>query len=120
MRRILAVTILAACLAGGQACAHARLVRADPRVGASVPAAPQRLWLRFDQVIRLGGASGVELTGPDGRTVRLEPLARDPDDPRAVLAPLPAALAPGRYHVSWRALSPDGHRTEGAYDFHVS
>jgi methionine-rich copper-binding protein CopC len=97
--------------------AHALLVKADPRVGSTVNGAPPRLWLKFTEVPRLN-ASGVQLTWPDGQARLLQPLAQDQADVRAVLAPLPR-LGPGRYHVLWRVLSPDGHRTQGTFSFDV-
>jgi methionine-rich copper-binding protein CopC len=114
----LALALAALSLAASQAFAHAQLVRADPRVGSTVSAAPQRIWLRFDEVLRPAG-SGVELVQPDGRAVVLTPLRQDPKDVRAVIAPLPADLPAGRYQVRWRALSPDGHRTQGDFSFTI-
>jgi methionine-rich copper-binding protein CopC len=116
MRRLL-LTLAALALTSGQAFAHAQLVRADPRVGSSVAAAPTRLWLRFDEVVRTAG-SGAELVAPDGRVTKLS-LSQDPKDVRAVVAPLPAGLGPGRYEVRWRALSPDAHHTQGDFSFTV-
>jgi methionine-rich copper-binding protein CopC len=108
----------AASLLASQAFAHAQLVKADPKVGSTVASAPDHLWLRFDEVLRLGG-SGVQLVYPDGRAVLLSPLRQDPKDVRAVVAPLPAKLPPGRYEVRWRALSPDAHHTQGDFSFTV-
>jgi methionine-rich copper-binding protein CopC len=105
-------------LLGGRAFAHAQLVKADPKVGATVGKAPGRLWLQFDQVLRLAG-SGVQLVYPDGHAVLLTPLKQDPGDVRAVVAPLPANLPKGRYEVRWRALSPDAHHTQGDFSFTV-
>jgi hypothetical protein len=102
----------------GEALAHARLVKANPAVGSTVAAAPTRLWLKFNEVIR-PAASGVKLTGPDGQGVVLSPLTKDPKDPTAVTAPTPANLAPGLYKVEWKALSPDGHHTQGDFAFTV-
>jgi copper resistance protein C len=105
-------------LCAGRAFAHAQLVKATPKVGATVAKAPDRLWLRFDEVLRLGG-SGVQLVYPDGHAVLLSPLKQDPADVRAVAAPLPANMPAGRYEVRWRALSPDGHHTQGDFSFTV-
>ena len=102
----------------GEALAHARLVKANPAVGSTVVVPPTLLWLKFNEVIR-PNASGVKLTGPDGHGAVLSPLTRDPKDPDAVTAPTPANLAPGLYKVEWRALSPDGHHTQGAFGFTV-
>ena len=100
----------------GQALAHAQLVRADPKVGSTVSTAPPRLWLKFSQVLRLSG-SGVQLIEPDGQAVVLSPLTQDSTDVRAIVAPLPAQLQPGRYQVRWKALSPDAHHTQGDFNF---
>jgi methionine-rich copper-binding protein CopC len=112
------LTALIMILPAGAALAHARLVRSEPAVGTRIDHAPQRIWLRFSDVIR-PGASGVMLTAPNGGKTLLAPLARDPRDPMGVFAPLPARLGPGRYQVDWRALSPDGHRTHGQFAFTV-
>ncbi len=103
---------------GGEAFAHAQLVRAEPKVGAVITASPGRVWLRFNEVVR-PPASGVQLVRPGLPPLLLQPLTADPKDPRAISAPLPADLGPGRYQVRWRALSPDGHRTQGDYVFTV-
>ena len=118
MQRLILCALAALVLSSGQALAHAQLVKADPRVGSTVAAPPTRLWLRFSQVLRLAG-SGVELVTPDGRTLLLSPLAQDPSDVRAVIAPLPANLPAGHYRVRWRALSPDAHRTQGDFSFTI-
>jgi methionine-rich copper-binding protein CopC len=118
MRNPVLLALMLASLAAGGAQAHARLVEASPPQGAILAQAPGRLWLRFNEVVRVAG-SGVQLTGPDGRARLLDPLTQDPKDARAVLAPLPAGLAPGRYLVRWRALSPDAHRTQGEFAFTI-
>ncbi len=112
------LTALVLILPAGGALAHARLVRSEPAAASSIDHAPQRIWLKFTDVIR-PGASGVMLTAPNGGKTLLTPLSRDPSDPKGVFAPLPARLGPGHYQVDWRALSPDGHRTHGQFAFTV-
>ena len=116
MRKLISAALALLALTSSQALAHAQLVKADPRVGSTVSRAPARLWLRFSQVLRLSG-SGVQLVEPDGEAVILSPLAQDPADVRAIVAPLPAKLTPGRYQVRWKALSPDAHHTQGDFSF---
>ncbi len=106
-------------LPAGEALAHAQLVKADPAVGSTVQRAPARLWLKFNTIIR-PTASGVRLTTPDGKRTVLSPLTWDPSDTEAVTVPTPPNLTPGRYQVEWRALSPDGHRTQGRFNFTVA
>ncbi len=105
-------------LPAGEALAHARLVKADPAVGSVRAHPPSRIWLKFNDVIR-PGASGVKLTWPDGHSAVLTPLSKDPRDPEAVTAPITGALQPGGYKIEWRALSPDGHRTQGDFGFTI-
>ncbi len=116
MLKIALATLTLLALTSGQALAHAQLIKADPKVGSTVAIAPARLWLRFSQVLRLSG-SGVQLIEPDGRAMILSPLTQDPADVRAIVAPLPAKLQPGRYQVRWKALSPDAHHTQGDFSF---
>jgi methionine-rich copper-binding protein CopC len=104
-------------LPAGQALAHAQLVKADPAVG-STAAAPTRIWLRFNEYIRVP-PSAVRLTWPDGHKLVIKTLARDPKDKDAVIAPLSTPLSPGRYQLEWRALSGDGHSTQGQFAFTV-
>lgn len=94
-----------AALSAGPACAHIRLLKAER-------AAPGQLRLRFGLVPRMAGL-GVRLRAADGRLQALRPLTQDPADVRAIVAPLPAGLAPGRYEVLWRVRSTDAHRGEG-------
>jgi methionine-rich copper-binding protein CopC len=117
--KLLLLSAASLALTAGQALAHAQLVKADPKVGSTIAAAPARVWLQFDEVIR-PAASGVQLVEPDGKAVVLTPLAHDPKNTRAVTAPLPPNLPAGRYLVRWRALSPDGHRTQGDFGFTIA
>ncbi len=118
MRLPLLLTAILLLAPAGEALAHARLVKANPAVGSTVASAPTRIWLKFTEVIR-PAASGVKLTGPDGHSTVLTPLTKDPKDPDAVSAPTPANLAAGLYKVEWKALSPDGHHTQGDFGFTV-
>jgi methionine-rich copper-binding protein CopC len=105
-------------LPAAQALAHAQLVKADPAVGSTVAGGPTRIWLRFNEFIRVP-PSAVRLTWPDGHKAVIKALAHDPKDKTAVIAPLQAPLGPGRYGLEWRALSGDGHSTQGQFSFTV-
>ena len=118
MKTTLLCLAVAMALPAGRALAHAQLEQASPRVGSTVATAPARLWLRFNEVPRLTG-TGVQLVAPQRAPVLLQPLTADPKDVRAIYAPLPAGLVPGRYQVRWRALSPDAHHTQGDFSFTV-
>ena len=118
MRRIFACSLLLLSLMGGRALANAHLQGSEPTAGAVLAHPPRWLRLRFDEFVRLPG-TGVELAYPDGRTRLVGPLTREPGDFRGLLSPLPPGLAPGRYVIRWRALSPNAHRTRGDFIFTV-
>jgi methionine-rich copper-binding protein CopC len=105
-------------LPAGQALAHAQLVKADPAVGSTVAAGPSQIWLKFNEFIRVP-PSAVRLTWPDGHKAVIKTLTHDPKDREAVIAPLPEPLGAGRYSLEWRALSGDGHNTQGQFSFTV-
>ncbi len=117
MKKVFLIATAALALSAGHAFAHAYLVKADPKVGSTLAQAPTRLWLRFNEVVRLAG-TGAELVAPGGHAQVLT-LSQDPKDVRAVVASLPASLPAGRYQVRWKALSPDAHHTQGDFSFTV-
>lgn len=118
MRTLIALALVLAAVSGGQASAHARLIRATPRVGSTNPTPPAELSLFFSETIDLG-RSRVSLRGPSG-VVATGPMVRDPSDGRIVHAPLREKLTPGRYRVDWSVTSLDTHQTEGDYSFSVA
>lgn len=94
--------------------AHAAPVKLDPPNGAQVAPGPVTLRLGMNQPVELK-FSRVSVLAADrswNATLRLE-------GDRTVAADLPE-LSPGRYDVTWRVLSVDGHLTEGSYHFAVS
>ena len=113
-----AATVSALGLAAGEASAHARLIRAEPKVGATVHVAPKALRLSYSETI-VPADSAVEVKGPAGAAVAAGPIALDPKNPRVVLLPFKAPLGAGAYHVSWRMKTADGHTTDGDFSFAV-
>ena len=111
--KLMAALGAAALLAASQAQAHARLVKADPGDKASV-AAPAAVHLQFSEKLepKLSGADLMKADGNSlastaavvGKTVKVTPKA---------------PLVPGGYMVMWYAVSDDGHRTQGEYNFTV-
>jgi len=94
--------------------AHAFLDHASPLVGSTVPTAPHELTLSFTQNLE-PAFSGVEVTGPNGARVDAGRAQIGGNTMRVALR----ASGPGTYHVHWRALSVDTHRTQGSFTFHV-
>ncbi|HKA32955.1 MAG TPA: copper resistance CopC family protein [Candidatus Binatia bacterium] len=103
-------------LAAAPAFPHAFPLRAEPRVGSTVPSAPAKVTIWFDSEIE-GAFSKIEVYDAAERRV-------DKNDPRVDatrtrlevdLSPLP----PGKYQVRWTVLSVDTHVTEGRFTFSV-
>lgn len=92
---------------------HAFLNHADPGAGAALHSSPKRVVLVFSE--KLQPASTVEVTDSTGRSVDagIAVIAGN-----SIVAPL-RSLGPGKYRVTWHAVSLDNHRTQGAYRFVV-
>jgi copper resistance protein C len=97
--------------------AHAVLVKSVPAQRAILAEPPARVELWFNE--RLEPAySRASVTNEAGTQVDLRDVAVSADDPRRMAVSLPA-LAPGRYIVSFRVLSVDGHVVESKLTFTV-
>jgi copper resistance protein C len=95
--------------------AHAFLDHAQPRVGATVAAAPGRLTLTFSEPIE-PAFSTVKVTDAQGKRVD----KGDAQVKGALLQVSLAAIGAGDYTVTWRVVSTDTHVTQGDYVFHVA
>jgi methionine-rich copper-binding protein CopC len=87
----------------GPATAHASLVRASPADGSTISAAPARVTLTFDEIVRAPAA--IVVKGPDGRLVstgRAEVL----DNTASTAVTIESG---GAYTVAFRVVSVDGH-----------
>jgi methionine-rich copper-binding protein CopC len=113
---LLLAAALASAAVAGEAAAHARLVKSDPKAGATV-AAPKALKLWFSEGI-VPAQSKVAVAGPAG-PVATGPLAVDAKNPRVVSAPITGALAAGAYKVNWTMKTEDTHVMEGSFAFKV-
>lgn len=99
-----------------EAQAHAKLVKADPPPRATV-ASPKMIHLEFSEEIAKK-FSTFKLTGANGDAISM--MAMGSKDAKSLDAMPHATLAPGRYTVSWTAVSTDdGHKTTGTYSFAV-
>ena len=119
--RFLSIAAVIATLCAGPAQAHPRLIGANPAANATVPA-PRAIQLRFSErlVAQFSGADVVKL-GSSGRpAVRINTTrpAMGADGRSFTIVPR-TALQPGIYKLSWRAVSTDTHRLQGAYAFRV-
>jgi copper resistance protein C len=101
----------------GAALAHAVLVKSVPAQRATLAEPPPRVELWFNE--RLEPAySKASVTNEAGAQVDLRDVAVSAEDPRRLSLSLPT-LVPGRYTVSFRVLSVDGHVVESKLTFTV-
>lgn len=115
--RTFALAFAAFFLSAAPAFAHAMLLRAEPAVGAKNVEPPARILLVFSEGVE-PLLSEIVLTRDDGAAVMLGAPHSDGSKDRLAAA-VETALAPGRYRVSWRVVSVDGHKTEGDFSFTV-
>ena len=116
MRRALLVAALAALAAPAVASAHASLSSATPDFRQRAESSPDRVVLRFSQVVE-PIPNGIVVRDEDGRIV--SGRARLGVDRRSLTAEL-VPLARGAYAVRWQTLSvSDGHIVSGLYTFGV-
>lgn len=102
-------------LGASQALAHAKLVAANPAPNATV-AAPKTLNLKFSEKLE-PKFSGFEIANAAGAAVSIKTTVAA--DGKGLEGALAAPLAPGAYKVTWRAVTADAHRMNGAYTFTV-
>jgi methionine-rich copper-binding protein CopC len=94
--------------------AHAHLQKASPADGSVIAAPPSSIVLSFDKPVRL---TALWIRKADGQQQNLRPLPTEQGRQVSVAAP---HLQPGRYEVSWRVFSEDGHVAAGQIHFTLS
>jgi methionine-rich copper-binding protein CopC len=97
---------------------HALLLESTPAADRTVTA-PSRLVLRFNGRLETGLSSVTLLGGPRQMRVLLIKNEATPEQRDMLIYTLPP-LEPGRYRVEWKALSVDGHLTNGVLRFEVA
>jgi methionine-rich copper-binding protein CopC len=111
MRTVCALVLMGC---SGWVCAHTHLVKSDPANGATVTTAPTKFVLTFAEPAKLTLLSLQKDAEP---ARKLGPL---PTTATAEIS-LPAPqLKAGKYVLSWRALSDDGHVMPGKLSFTVA
>lgn len=114
MRRLIFIAAAIAAFAL-PAMAHAFLESASPAAGENLKASPPRVALHFTEALE-PALSGIAVTDMAGADMSAGPSAvQHGTEIELPLKP----LKPGRYRVSWHAVSVDTHRTEGKYNFLV-
>ena len=118
--RLARVIVLCAGLAPilpGDATAHAFLARAVPGVGSTVASGPAELVIDFTQGVE-PAFSRIEVSDAGGARVDRNDAHAEGGGSRLAIGLKP--LPPGRYLVSWQAVSVDTHRTQGSFSFTVA
>lgn len=120
MKHVIGAAAALAFAAGlaGPAFAHAHLLSATPAADSTVSAAPTQLELHFSEALELA-FTGVTLTSTDKDAVPLGEESLEQGDNKVLVVPIARPLRPGAYTVVWHALSIDGHKTSGQYEFTV-
>lgn len=96
---------------------------ASPKQDAGAPkgkadAAPTEIRLTFSEAV-IANLSGIVLKDEAGKPVATGTPLTDPGDKKQLVVPVSAPLTPGRYDVTWHAVSEDTHRVKGEYSFTV-
>jgi copper transport protein len=112
--RLLALVLLALLASPAAAWAHAALQSANPAADSINAVAPDRIELMFNEPVQILGLRLIDAAGRD-HSPATAPKVRDAQ----VLWPLPDRLSDGRYLVSWRVASLDGHIIGGTFTFAV-
>src|SRR5258708_33260708 len=108
--------ILAVIFVAGPCFASPKLESANPATDVSVVTSPKEIKLNFSEGI-IAKFSGGELKDEGGRIVTTgDPVT---DSKKQLVVSVSTPLAPGRYTVSWHAVSEDTHKVKGDYSFRV-
>lgn len=100
------------------ALAHAQLVESSPKANQTLTASPSEFRLFFsDELIDLGPASNwLKVENSQGVVVSTDWVLNG----NQLSAKPTQALKPGKYQLTWRVLSEDGHPIQGNYEFTVA
>jgi len=100
--------------------AHRELVNATPAKDSMISQLPTTASVEFDgALITLGGPKTNILKVEDPKGIQID-LGDSMVSGGKLMVTLKSVSTPGRYHVSYRIVSEDGHPVEGAYDFSLS
>src|SRR5688572_4090399 len=112
--RLLALVLLALLACPAAAWAHAALQSASPGPDPIYAAAPGRIELLFNEPVQVLALRLIDAAGQD-----VSPTAAPDVQDGQVIWQLPERLPDGRYLVSWRVSSLDGHIIGGTLTFAV-
>jgi methionine-rich copper-binding protein CopC len=97
--------------------AHAFLDHAEPAVGSQIHSAPSQVKIWFTEKLELA-LSKIQVFDPSGQEIDKRDVKIDQSNPALMTVSLPE-LKPGKYKVTWRAVSVDTHVTTGNFTFEL-
>jgi copper transport protein len=95
---------------------HATLLGTEPSNDAVVEESPDRVELRFDEAVE-SALGALRVYDGEGRQVDAGEITRP--SPDRVAVSIDRSLQRGTYTVTWRVISADSDRINGAFIFHV-
>jgi methionine-rich copper-binding protein CopC len=98
--------------------AHAFLDHAEPAVGSKVRGSPAVVRIWFSEKLEPAMCK-LQVFDESGQEIDKHDVASAPDNSALLTVSLPV-LKPGKYKVSWRAVSVDTHVTKGDFSFEVT
>jgi methionine-rich copper-binding protein CopC len=119
MKKLTTITISVLLIFAGMesADAHAQLSLSNPTKNQIVRTLPSLVWLEFDgDLLSFGGKQIHKITVTNSRKKRVDiggPIVGG----ARISTKLKAGLPAGKYFVSYRVVSEDGHPVEGSYTF---
>jgi methionine-rich copper-binding protein CopC len=118
MKFLAPLALLVSSLSVSPAFAHAFLVKASPSAGSTVTTPPSVLLMTFTEALEVPFCSVTvaNAAGAAQQTAKPQPVPGHPDE---LSVPL-QITAPGKYSVTWHALSVDTHKTQGHFTFTVA
>ena len=119
MKKLTTITISVLLIFAGMASAdaHARLSSSNPTKNQIVRTLPSLVWLEFDgDLLSFGDRQIHKITVTNSRKKRVDiggPIVGG----ARISTKLKVGLPSGKYFVSYRVVSEDGHPVEGSYSF---
>lgn len=104
------------------ALAHANETSTNPAAGSTVEAGAVPIEITFgEKLMNLGTDQGnvVQIQAPDGSLVSTSCWQPTDTGSSTQLSAIAQLADPGKYVVTWRVVSADGHPVEGLFDFTV-
>ena len=102
---------------GPNAFAHAQLVATDPGINKTINILPTFIWIEFNEnLMVLGDKNPNTISVTDSKNMRVD-IGGSLAGGARVSTKLKSNLKPGRYKVSYRIVSEDGHPIQNFFYF---